>query len=373
MQNKYNSIINDIYGASTGELSWASLRVNLFDYLGAEAGTLRFKEANGQFTNVFRTGETGEDLYAKYFLDIDPIRSAVTRMKISDCGSETVLCHHEVLSTEFYQRTEFYQDFARPNGREHMLIGVVGDDDHTIMSFFRERHAFSANDRSALAAILPHVRRGLKLRKKIKDAEHDAHLNYAVFETLPGKLVVVDSSCKVLFANAAAKQMLARVDTPFSISAILCGEGSRLIVNRGDGQRFRQIVYNASHGESGGAMRIEHGGSGAHHAHQIAVYASPLRVHTSCSSAVLIVIHDLSKLRSAPASVLGELFGLTTAECAVAMALLGGQTAEAVATTRHVSLETVRAQIRTVLHKTNASNLRDFERIGALLSTIIAS
>ena len=37
---------------------------------------------------------------------------------------------------------------------------------------------------------------------------------------------------------------------------------------------------------------------------------------------------------------------------------------------RHVSLETVRAQIRTVLHKTDASNLRDFERIGALLSTM---
>ena len=146
MQHQYNSIVNDIYDASTGEVGWSSLRAKLFDLLGAEEGTLRFREANGQFTNVFRTGEAGEDLYAKYYLEIDPIRSAVSRMTVSDGGSETVLFHDDVLDPELYHRTEFYQDFVRPNGRDHMLIGVVGDDDHTIMSFFRQRRAFSTHE-----------------------------------------------------------------------------------------------------------------------------------------------------------------------------------------------------------------------------------
>jgi DNA-binding CsgD family transcriptional regulator len=35
---------------------------------------------------------------------------------------------------------------------------------------------------------------------------------------------------------------------------------------------------------------------------------------------------------------------------------------------RHVSLETVRTQVRTVLRKTNAVNLRDFERILAVVA-----
>lgn len=370
MQNQYNLIVNDIYEASTGEVGWSSLRAKLFDYLGAEAGTLRFREANGQFTNVFRTGEAGEDLYAKYYLEIDPIRSAVSRMTVSDGGSEIVLFHDDVLNPELYHRTEFYQDFVRPNGREHMLIGVVGDDDHTIMSFFRQRRAFSMHERSALAAILPHVRRGLKLRKKMKDTEHNAFLNYSVFEALPGILLALDSSCKVIFANAAARQMFARQDMPFSISSVLCGEGGRVVLKEGDGQRFRQIVYNASCSGRDGAILIEYTGRATEQAHQIAVYASPLRMQAGFPAAALIVIQDLSELRSAPISLLGELFGLTNAECAVAVALLGGQTAEVVAGNRQVSLETVRAQIRTVLHKTDASNLRDFERIGALLSTM---
>jgi len=65
------------------------------------------------------------------------------------------------------------------------------------------------------------------------------------------------------------------------------------------------------------------------------------------------------------------LFGLSAAEGAVAAALLGGQTAGIVTRDREVSLDTVRTQIRTVLRKTDAANLRDFERIGALLGTYV--
>ncbi len=65
--------------------------------------------------------------------------------------------------------------------------------------------------------------------------------------------------------------------------------------------------------------------------------------------------------------MLSDLYGLTRAEAEVAGALAGGVTAEQVARARHVSLDTIRTQVRTVLRKTNAANLRDFERIVALV------
>jgi DNA-binding NarL/FixJ family response regulator len=43
-------------------------------------------------------------------------------------------------------------------------------------------------------------------------------------------------------------------------------------------------------------------------------------------------------------------------------------TAEEAARARRVSLDTVRTQVRTVLRKTNAANLRDLERILAVIS-----
>ncbi|HEY3846996.1 MAG TPA: LuxR C-terminal-related transcriptional regulator [Acetobacteraceae bacterium] len=66
--------------------------------------------------------------------------------------------------------------------------------------------------------------------------------------------------------------------------------------------------------------------------------------------------------------LLSDLYGLTHAEAAVAASLGGGMTAEDVARRRQVSLDTVRTQVRTVLRKTNAANLRDLERILALVA-----
>jgi len=84
----------------------------------------------------------------------------------------------------------------------------------------------------------------------------------------------------------------------------------------------------------------------------------------------MVIARDLATPLTPAAPLLSELFGLSAAEAAVANSLLGGRTAEDVAHARNVSLDTVRSQIRTVLRKTDAANLRDFERIGALLATM---
>jgi DNA-binding NarL/FixJ family response regulator len=88
--------------------------------------------------------------------------------------------------------------------------------------------------------------------------------------------------------------------------------------------------------------------------------------------AATVLARNLLKPASPPVKLLIDLFGLTRSEGEVAAALAGGVTAEDVARTRRVSLDTVRSQIRTILGKTGASGLRDFERIIALSSTMHA-
>lgn len=65
--------------------------------------------------------------------------------------------------------------------------------------------------------------------------------------------------------------------------------------------------------------------------------------------------------------MLCEMFGLSRAEAEVAVALTGGASAEDVARGRGVPLMTVRSQIRSILGKSEAENLRDFERAMASL------
>jgi DNA-binding CsgD family transcriptional regulator len=66
--------------------------------------------------------------------------------------------------------------------------------------------------------------------------------------------------------------------------------------------------------------------------------------------------------------VLRDLFGLTAAEAEVARALAGGATKSSVALARGIAETTVRTQVRAVLTKTGAANLRDLERLLAGLS-----
>ncbi|WP_283193379.1 hypothetical protein [Rhizobium sp. AN80A] len=343
-------------------------------YLDAEAGAFRFRDCNGRYTNVFQASEADDDRYSTYYLHIDPVRSAISRMKPAAAGAETVVLADEVVDRESYRRSEFYQDFARPNGRENMLIGLVGDSDHTVMSFFRDGRAFGNRERTALEQLMPHVRRGLSMRQRLIKSELESRLAYAAFEALPGSAVVVDGECNILFANTTANRTLSRKGFPISLSRLPTDGSIRLLVDRGEAAKFRDIVRGGAQGGSGGAIRIEFDDIENARIGQLAVVATPL---PACGTAlafgtpVLVLINDISQPRSAPPRLFSELFGLSAAEGAVAAALLGGQTAEIVARDRKVSLDTVRTQIRTVLRKTDAANLRDFERIGALLATYV--
>ena len=371
-----NSVIGDIYEASTNENNWQSVGKTLFTCLGADAGTLRLQGDDGRSVNVFET-RPDEDHYADYYLNIDPVRSALSKIAPRQDAEATVLVIDELVDSGRYRRSEFYRDFARPNGQEHMLLGVVGDRDHTVVGFFRDGLAFGAKERTTLSRLLPHVKRALQLRQRLHQSEFDARLSYTAFEALPGSAIVVDADCNVLFANTSATRSFSRRGLPISLVTALSG-GTKLVVdNRDAAARLRAMVRDAAHGGSGGAIRLEFDAAGRDRVGQFAVFVSPQppegAVHRSIAGGrvpVLILISELSFPRSAKPSLLSELFGLSAAEGAVAAALLGGQSAEAVARDRDVSLETVRTQIRTVLRKTDAANLRDFERIGALLGTM---
>ncbi|PLZ00550.1 hypothetical protein CY652_20665 [Burkholderia sp. WAC0059] len=79
----------------------------------------------------------------------------------------------------------------------------------------------------------------------------------------------------------------------------------------------------------------------------------------------LVIAQDISTRQTPTNELLSGLFEFTRAERLVAIALTGGATASEVANARGVSLDTVRHQIREVLRKSGARNLRDFERIVA--------
>jgi DNA-binding CsgD family transcriptional regulator len=82
----------------------------------------------------------------------------------------------------------------------------------------------------------------------------------------------------------------------------------------------------------------------------------------------LVLLRELTAAAPPRAALLRELFGLTAAEAEVARGIVGGATKSEVAGARGLSETTVRTQVRAVLAKTGAANLRDLERLLAGLS-----
>src|SRR6218665_1359692 len=128
-----SSVIGDIYDAGSNDRDWQAVGKNLFNCLGADSGSLRFRGPHGRSVNVFQLEESGENRYTDYYSHIDPIRTAMTRVTAGGDWSRAVVTSSELVDEEIYRKSEFYRDFARPNGQDHMLLGAIGDEAHTLI------------------------------------------------------------------------------------------------------------------------------------------------------------------------------------------------------------------------------------------------
>ncbi|HEX3992363.1 MAG TPA: LuxR C-terminal-related transcriptional regulator [Acetobacteraceae bacterium] len=174
----------------------------------------------------------------------------------------------------------------------------------------------------------------------------------------------------MVHANAAGAALTSPGRSGLTISRAVFGGTQLSARHRDDNDALRRLVVGAAAGGVGGVLRVRARSDDVRDEATLAVLVSqlPRRLMTQGAGLAIIVALETSRPECVPERMLSDLYSLTTAEAAVAGALAGGITAEDVARERGVSLDTVRTQVRGVLRKTNAANLRDFERIVALLS-----
>ena len=183
-------------------------------------------------------------------------------------------------------------------------------------------------------------------------------LQSAVLDTLNDGIVVVSGEGCVLFANRTALRMDQNGSLTLGDWRTCFGVGSP-----SQTQRLRHIAWDAARGGTGGSLRLE----GIAPEPALAVTISPLprpiaattsTPLTSTTGAALVVVSQI-RSRDAPSTkLLMEVFSLTRAEATIVRYLLTGLGAAEIAASRGVSALTVRSQIRQILAKTAAPNLR---------------
>ena len=374
--------VGAIYEAAAHGGSWLDVGQRVCRLLDAQRVTLRLGRSQAEARNVLMRPDESDVIYAARFHALNP-HIARAQRDFSEARAQHLRRAQvgtDIVPDATFLRSEYYADFARHYERRHMLGGMVGVGDAMPVGVFRAEgtRPFGEVERHLLQALLPHLQNALELRARLARDEQSAWLTRAALDTLPFGVALVDAGLKIGFVNEAAGRYLAGNDAGlFSIrSGPHVGSGLYLgALSRDEAATLRRLAGSATSGGPGGSMQVR-----SRDGSTVAVLVNPvprglmqdlaaaIPAAPMADALAMVILRPVDRRAAPPPDMLCELFGLTRAEAAVAVALVGGATAEQVARQRGVSLMTVRVQIRSILGKSACENLRELEHQLATLA-----
>lgn len=149
-------------------------------------------------------------LYADYYHRLDPWATlGTTRLSMrAALGSDFV-------PDEVFARSEFWNDYARPHvGAFHMVGAAMPLDEGRvgILGIHRPRDApaFDAESRATVERLLPHIRSGLHLRRRLTGHACATRAAEDALAALDFGVVIVSAEGVCLYANPEAERIAAR-------------------------------------------------------------------------------------------------------------------------------------------------------------------
>lgn len=367
-ERAWNGLVASVYEASAGVESWEAFSGGLTACLeGSSALLMVLGAARGaELLALSGASSTALRLYADYYHRLDPWATlGTTRLSMrAALGSEFV-------PDEVFARSEFWNDYARPHvGAFHMVGAAMPLDEGRvgILGIHRPRdaRAFDAESRATVERLLPHIRSGLRLRRRLTGRACASGAAEDALAALDFGVVIVSAEGVCLYANPEAERIATARDT----LRLPAGRGRAVDAARPeDARSLRLLVATAGRGGAGGALKLARpDGQPA-----VTVLVTPLPTSLAASLAaegarpVMIALHDLAREVPMPMAILREVFGLTMAEARLAIALCGGKSLGEIAGEQQVAMSTLRFHLSALLAKTETRRQSELvRRLGRL-------
>lgn len=290
--------------------------------------------------------------YYNHYMYIDP-RLERIRQRVGKAERSS-----DWFDNRFISGNEFYQDYLIPLGRQYMLGGMLHKTEalHSTVAFnrFKGRPDFDDSELATLRRYFPHLQRALRmaLSDEIATLLHGAQADLLQQQSVG--VLGLNQQRQVVFINPTARQMLAPLHG-------LGWQGARVR----DASPLEQACQKAHRSRKPQALRL-HTPEGEL---IITAWAPPKRSATtwlpSVSAASDQALHTcvmVQRLRPGhrlTPSLLMGLYRFTAAEARLAKELVQGTTVDAYAQQFHISVATVRTQLRQVLAKSGYARQQD--------------
>jgi DNA-binding CsgD family transcriptional regulator/PAS domain-containing protein len=365
IQSEWDDIVGDLYDAvlekETTQLKTALRR---FEHVISSDSCHLFGMSNvGQelFTVQTHPFDVTEDTKAYYnhYRHLDP------RLKLAPrfVGQAWRCTDH--FSAKFMDRDEFFQDFLVPMGRQFTAGGMLAkaSDWHSTIVFnrFKGRPDFSDDELASVRRYFPHLQRTVRmaLSDHISTLLHGAQADLLQQQSVG--VIGLNRLHQVLFINPAARQLLGPLpDLGWQGGTVRDSSPLALSCQKAHRDRKPQpIRLTTPDGEL-----------------VVTAWATPKRSKTTWLPSVsaasdqplhtCVMVQLLRPGHRLTPSLLMELYGFTAAEARLAKELVQGTTVEKYAQSFHISVATVRTQLRQILAK--SGHARQQELIAHLAS-----
>jgi DNA-binding CsgD family transcriptional regulator len=359
-----SKLLVTLYSAPMQPEKWDAVLAQLADLNGVSKIALighDFNDKDHRISACF--GDTVRDSAPEYEshycqFDVWTLRFPKTRVP------GKVVRGEEIWPEYLMRQSVFYNEFLKKYDVCQMAVLVSSGTPGLFeaLSIYRgpQENPFENEQLAILQELSPHLQTALSLRRRLLALERRATDLENGLNKLATAVVLVDAAGKPIFVNRAATQICSQRDGLCLSTSCVSVEDVK------ENGRLREIISKATSAlgttnpGSGSAMLISRDGR-----RPLQLFAAPfLSEHSRPRGAAVILFISDPELKPAVRSdVLRELYGLTQAETRVALSLLADQSLVETADQMGVAHETVRSQLKSVLHKTGTRRQGELIRL----------
>jgi DNA-binding CsgD family transcriptional regulator len=308
--------------------------------------------------------------YKQRFAKADPFKTAVVRMDKTGVFTERELFpNSDMLDTEIYKDFLVHWNFRHPTIAAINLSTCMFD----AISIWRtpEEGPMESDAIGLLKLLIPHVQIALAIRRRLGAAEQKLAGAAAMADACATATFLLTADGRIVHWNSAAESLVRDGDGLTEVN-------NHLVASEGQFRNeLRSLFVNAASAsfpsikkQSGHSYSLERT-SGKPNL-QLLVSPMPAVQRNSTGAELLLLVTDPTTPVIFPDEILRTAYHLTTVEIEGANGLLMGFTTDEIATLRHVSVSTVRQQLKNMLEKTETSRQSDMVRLFMSLPRIPA-
>ena len=368
-----SQVVGDIYDASLDPALWPTAIESICRYIGAASAGLHSQDSITRATDaLFWWGRESDaphyfQAYREKYGRLNPLFPGVIFFDV-----EQPVAVPDIISCEEFVQTRFFREWLAPQSLTDGLFSTLEKGVRSCALFTAMRHAGQGpvddRMRRRFELITPHVRRSMLIGKVIDLHRVEAAALADALDELASGMFIVDSTGRIIHANAAAHRLIGE-------SNVLRATSGRLAATEPAQNRSLFESFSAAPagdlavGKGGIAVPLTARTGERYVAHLLPLTSGARRkagVSYSAVAALFVRKADID-LPSPPEAVAGQ-FKLTPAEVRVLFAIVQIGGVPEVAPVLGISEPTVKSHLHHIYEKTATKRQADLVKLVASYS-----